>query len=128
VFVLAKVCVTIRVVTVQIHTHLVRIVCGSSWLGIVFVKPLVRCWGWQYLDLEIVASSFPLLVFDSALSRRTAFDDRNLFLLRSAMSLQFRDVIAVSSVPFCWSVAAKSRIVTPRSAVRLALRSAWPCY
>jgi hypothetical protein len=39
VFALAKVCVRARDVIVQIHTHLVRVVFGSSWLGIVFVKP-----------------------------------------------------------------------------------------
>jgi hypothetical protein len=42
-FVLAKVCVKVRVVIVQIHTDLALVVCGSSWSEIVFVKPWVHC-------------------------------------------------------------------------------------
>ena len=36
---LARVCVIVRVVIAQIHTHLVWTVFGSSWWEIVFVKP-----------------------------------------------------------------------------------------
>lgn len=63
VFALAKVCVIVLAVIVQLHTHLVRIVFGSSWLGIVFVKPWLRCWGWRCRDLAIFALPFPLPVF-----------------------------------------------------------------
>lgn len=117
----------VRAVTAQIHKDLVKVAFGNSWLVIPFLKPWLQCLDWQCLARVRVVLSVPLLAFDLTLIRKSASDDRDLPLLRSEMSLQFRDVFAVSSFLSCWLVVVKSVVEILRSFLRVVPPSAWLC-